>query len=59
MAGLAIGLVQTSELLFPAAAAPVTALVLAPVAVFEFLGPPLVGWALRFVGEAEESIAGS
>ncbi|MCJ7558905.1 MAG: cation:proton antiporter, partial [Gammaproteobacteria bacterium] len=52
MAGLAIGLVQTSERLFPAAAAPVTALVLAAVAIFEFLGPPLVGWALRVVGEA-------
>lgn len=51
MAGLAIGLVQTSERLFPAAAAPVTALVLAAVAIFEFLGPPLVGWALRAAGE--------
>ena len=55
MAGLAIGLVQTSERLFPVAAAPVTALVLAAVAVFEFLGPPIVGWALRFTGEAEGS----
>ncbi|MBE0615934.1 MAG: cation:proton antiporter [Burkholderiales bacterium] len=54
MAGLAIGLVQTSERLFPATAAPVTALVLAAVAVFEFMGPPLVGWALRVVGEAEK-----
>lgn len=53
MAGLAIGLVQTSEQLFPAAAAPIAALVLGAVAVFEFLGPPLVAWALRLVGEAE------
>ena len=53
MAGLAIGLVQISERLFPFAAAPVTALVMATVAVFEFLGPPLVVWALRFAGEAE------
>jgi len=52
MAGLAIGLVQTSGRLFPAAAASVTALVLAAVAIFEFMGPPLVGWALRVVGEA-------
>lgn len=52
MAGLAIGLVQTSERLFPVAAAPVTALVLAAVAVFEFLGPPIVGWAFRLAGEA-------
>lgn len=61
MAGLAIGLVQTSERLFPVAAAPVTALVLAAVAVFEFLGPPLVGWALRFAGEtgAKEENAAS
>jgi Kef-type K+ transport system membrane component KefB len=51
MAGLAIGLVHTSERLFPGAAAPVTALVLAAVAVFEFMGPPLVGWALRAVSE--------
>jgi Kef-type K+ transport system membrane component KefB len=51
MAGLAIGLVQTSERLFPAAAAPVAALVLAAVAVFEFIGPPLVGWAFRMAGE--------
>ena len=55
MAGLAIGLVQTSERLFPGAAAPVTALVLAAVAVFEFPGPPLVGWALRFAGESGAS----
>jgi Kef-type K+ transport system membrane component KefB len=53
MAGLAIGLVQTSERLFPASAAPVAATVLAAVAVFELLGPPLVGWALRFAGETE------
>ena len=32
-------------------------LVLAAVAVFEFLGPPLVGWALRFAGETETQIA--
>ncbi|MBE0627426.1 MAG: cation:proton antiporter [Burkholderiales bacterium] len=57
MAGLAIGLVQTSERLFPAAAAPITALVLAAVAVFEFMGPPLVGWALRLVDEAEKEVS--
>lgn len=56
MAGLAIGLVQTSERLFPAAAAPVTALVLAAVAIFEFMGPPLVAWALRVAGEAEAGV---
>ncbi|MBS0337736.1 MAG: cation:proton antiporter [Proteobacteria bacterium] len=51
MAGLAIGLVQTSERLFPVEAVPVTALVLAAVAVFEFVGPPIVAWGFRFSGE--------
>lgn len=56
MAGLAIGLVQTSEQLFPQMTGPVAALVLAAVAVFEFLGPPVVGWALRFAGEAATDV---
>jgi len=57
MAGLAIGLVQTSERLFPATAAPVAALVLAAVAIFEFLGPPLVAWAFRIAGETGTAAA--
>ncbi|MDR2128635.1 MAG: cation:proton antiporter [Burkholderiaceae bacterium] len=52
MAGLAIGLVQQTTRLAPQAGEMVSVVVLAAVAVFETLGPPLVAFALRFVGEA-------
>ncbi|MEO8248589.1 MAG: cation:proton antiporter [Burkholderiales bacterium] len=52
MAGLAIGLVQTTATLLPQLAAQVSAVVLGAVAVFETIGPPLTAFALRFTGEA-------
>lgn len=52
MAGLAIGLVQTTSGLMPELGAQVSAVVLAAVAVFETVGPPLAAFALRYVGEA-------
>ena len=52
MAGLAIGLVQKSNELFPAHATAVSAIVLGAVAVFETIGPPIAAFALRFAGEA-------
>ena len=51
MAGLAIGLVQTTAGMLPELGAQVSAVVLAAVAVFETLGPPLVAYALRLAGE--------
>ncbi|MBH9551488.1 cation:proton antiporter [Inhella gelatinilytica] len=50
MAGLAIGLVQTSTGLMPEYAGPVAAIVLASVAIFETLGPPVAAFALRYGG---------
>jgi len=52
MAGLAIGLVQATSTLMPDLGAKVATLVLASVAVFETLGPPLAAFALRFSGDA-------
>lgn len=52
MAGLAIGLVQSTAGLVPELGAQVGAVVLAAVAVFETFGPPLVAYALRLCGEA-------
>ena len=52
MAGLAIGLVQTTSLLMPELGGRVAAIVLAAVAIFETIGPPLVTFALRLCGEA-------
>ena len=52
MAGLAIGLVQSTAGLAPELGAQVGAVVLAAVAVFETFGPPLVAYALRLSGEA-------
>ncbi len=51
MAGLAIGLTQTSSDLFPAHAASVSAIVLGATAIFETIGPPIAAFALRFAGE--------
>lgn len=52
MAGLAIGLVQTSATLFPQYASMITAIVLGSVTVFETIGPPIAAFAFRFAGEA-------
>lgn len=52
MAGLAIGLVQTTSTLMPELGGHVAAIVLAAVAVFETIGPPLCAMAIRFSGEA-------
>ncbi len=52
MAGLAIGLVQNTTDLLPDMAGQVGAVVLAAVAVFETLGPPLAAYALRLSGDA-------
>jgi Kef-type K+ transport system membrane component KefB len=52
MAGLAIGLVQTTTQLMPELGARISAIVLAAVAVFETIGPPLAAFALRFCGDA-------
>lgn len=61
MAGLAIGLVQTTQELLPAVAGEVGAIVLAAVAMFETIGPPLVAFAMRLGGavprEAEATIS--
>ena len=52
MAGLAIGLVQTTADMVPEVAAQISVVVLGAVAVFETIGPPLTAFALRFAGEA-------
>lgn len=51
MAGLAIGLVNTTVSLFPADGAVVSAIVLAAVAVLETVGPPIASRALRWSGD--------
>ncbi|MDH4273700.1 MAG: cation:proton antiporter [Gammaproteobacteria bacterium] len=55
MAGLAIGLVQATGVLFPENGEKIAALVLGAVAIFETLGPPVAGWAFRIAGEAHAS----
>jgi Kef-type K+ transport system membrane component KefB len=52
MAGLAIGLVQTTSQLMPELGGRVAAIALAAVAVFESIGPPIAAFALRYCGEA-------
>ncbi|HUW26548.1 MAG TPA: cation:proton antiporter [Gallionella sp.] len=52
MAGLAIGLVQTSGNLFPQHASTISAIVLGAVAVFETIGPPIAALAFRIAGES-------
>lgn len=59
MAGLAIGLVQQTIKLAPQAGHEVGVVVLAAVAVFETLGPPLVAFALRFAREVPDSPKGA
>lgn len=57
MAGLAIGLVQTIAGMMPVLGAQVSALVLAAVAVFETIGPPIAALALRYSGDAGRALA--
>lgn len=52
MAGLAIGLAQTSSGLSTEHAAVISAVVLGAVTLFETIGPPLAAFAFRFAGEA-------
>jgi Kef-type K+ transport system membrane component KefB len=56
MAGLAIGLVQTTIQLMPELGARIAAIMLAAVAVFETIGPPLAAYALRFCGDAGRAL---
>lgn len=51
MAGMAIGLAQHTSEQFPKLGAEVASIVLAAVAVFETIGPPIVARALRWAGE--------
>jgi Kef-type K+ transport system membrane component KefB len=51
MAGLAIGLVNTTISLFPQEGAVVSSVVLAAVAIFETIGPPICARALRSSGD--------
>lgn len=51
MAGMAIGLAHITVAKFPLVGAEVASIVLAGVAIFETLGPPVVARALRWAGE--------
>ena len=51
MAGLAIGLTQTSAKLVPEQAGLISAIVLGAVTLFETFGPPIAAWAFRLAGE--------
>ena len=53
MAGMAIGLANNTVAQFPRLGAEVASIVLAAVAIFETMGPPLVARALRWAGEVE------
>ncbi len=53
MAGMAIGLANTTVTNFPILGLEVASIVLAGVAIFETIGPPIVGRALRWAGEVE------
>lgn len=55
MAGLAIGLAQTSSGLSSDHAAVISAVVLGAVTLFETIGPPLAAFAFRFAGEAGQA----
>ena len=54
MAGLAIGLVNTTVALFPAHGGVVSSIVLAAVAVMETIGPPIASRALQWSGDPLE-----
>ena len=51
MAGLAIGLVNTTGILFPQESVAVSSIVLAAVAILETIGPPIASKALRWSGD--------
>ncbi|HNS44184.1 MAG TPA: peptidase [Alphaproteobacteria bacterium] len=53
MAGMAIGLIQTTSHLIPYIGAQVAVLVFAAVAVLETIGPPIAKYAFRLSGEAD------
>lgn len=53
MAGMAIGLVQSTEALYPEFATTLSALVLGAVAILETIGPVATEFALKQVGEVE------
>ena len=57
MAGLAIGLAQTTSGLVPGIGAQVSTIVLAAVALFETIGPPIAAYALRLSGDAGRGAA--
>ncbi|MCC7300122.1 MAG: cation:proton antiporter [Verrucomicrobia bacterium] len=52
MAGLAIGLVQVTNELFPQHAPVISAIVFGSVTVFETIGPPVAAFAFRYAGES-------
>ncbi len=54
MAGLAIGLTQTTTNLFPQYATEVSAIILGSVVLFETVGPPIAKFAFNFCGESEQ-----
>jgi len=54
MAGLAIGLVQTTNQLFPQEIATVSALVFGAVAILETIGPLIAVWAFKYSGEVDK-----
>lgn len=58
MAGLAIGLAQTTSTLFPEYANTVSAIVLGSVVLFETIGPPIAKFAFDFCGESARMRAG-
>ena len=57
MAGLAIGLVQTTGQLFPQEIATVSALVFGAVAIFETIGPLIAVWAFKYSGEVGKEVS--
>jgi Kef-type K+ transport system membrane component KefB len=57
MAGLALGLVETSNRLFASEAPLIAAIVLGAVAVFEAIGPPIASYAFKLAGEAGNAAA--
>ena len=59
MAGLAIGLVNTTVALFPTEGVVVGSMVLAAVAILETVGPPIAARALRWSGDRIDEHAGT
>ncbi|MNV91285.1 hypothetical protein D3C71_1857650 [compost metagenome] len=59
MAGLAIGLVNTTVALFPNEGVIVGSMVLAAVAILETIGPPIAARALRWSGDQLDEPSGT